>query len=99
SFRPAPESLEDRMVDRLEDLGADDMPVILCPPSNEGVEETDQGPGGGALVGLDDAPDLAQERLDTLRCGLNEQLTVVFAQVLAQEIYPFFDRLDYCLLR
>src|SRR5215475_3288597 len=42
SFGPAPQRLEDRMVDRLKDLGADNMPVILCPPSNEGVEQTDQ---------------------------------------------------------
>jgi hypothetical protein len=91
SFGPAPQRLEDRMIDRLEDLGADDMPVILRPPSNEGVEETDQRPGSGALVGFDDAPDFAQGRLDALRGGLNEQLTVIFAQVLTEEIDPFFD--------
>ena len=50
SFGPAPQRLEDRMIDRLEDLGADDMPVIQCPPASEGVEQTDQGAGSGALV-------------------------------------------------
>ena len=59
SFRPAPQRLIDRMIDRLEDLGADDMPVILCPSSNEGVQKTDQRPGGGALVGVDNIPDFA----------------------------------------
>ena len=91
SFRPAPQRLIDRMIDRLEDLGADDMPVILCPSSNEGVQETDQRPGSGALVGFDDAPDFAQERLDALWRWLNEQLTVIFAQVLTEEIHTFFD--------
>jgi hypothetical protein len=98
SFGPAPERLKDRMVDRLKDLGADAMPVILRPASNEGVEETDQRPGSGALVGFDDASDFAQERLDALQGGLNEQLPVVFTQVLAEVVSPFLNGSDHGLL-
>lgn len=90
-FRPAPKSLKDRMINRLEDLRADAMPVIQCPPANEGVEKTDQGPGSGALVGFDDAADFAQERLDALLRRFDEQLAVVFAQVLTEEIHTLFD--------
>ena len=56
SFGPAPQTLEDRMINGLKDLGTDDMPVILCPPADEGVEETDQRSGSGALVGVNNAP-------------------------------------------
>src|SRR5215471_16430065 len=90
-FGPAPQRLEDRMINRLKDFGADHMPVIQCPPANEGVEETDERPGSGALVGFADAPNFAQERLDALLSRFDEQLAVVFAQVLTEEVYTLFD--------
>jgi hypothetical protein len=91
SFSPAPQTLEDRMIGRLKHFGADDMPVIQCPSANEGIEQTDQGAGSGALVGFDDGSDFAQERLNALRGGFNEQLAVVLAQVLTEEVYTLVD--------
>ena len=91
SFGPAPQGLKDRMIDRLEDLGANGMPVIQCPAPDERVQKADQGPGSGALVRSNHAPDFSQEGLDTLHRWLNEQLTVIFAEVLAEEVRTLVD--------
>ena len=55
-------------------------------------------PGSGALIALNDGSNFPQERLDTLRRRLDEQLTVVFADVLAQEVKAIRDVRDHGLL-
>src|SRR5712692_2614287 len=86
SFGPAPQRLKDRVIHRLKDFGADDLPVIQCPAPDERVQKVDQGPGSGALVSFDQATNLPQQGLDTLYRRLNEQLAVVFAEGLAEEV-------------
>ena len=98
TFGPAPQRLEDRMIHRLEDFGADPMPVIQRPAPDERVQVANEGTRWRTLVGFDDPSDFPQHRFDALRRRLDEQLAVVFANVLSEEVKPFLDMRDHGLL-
>ena len=74
------------------------MPVIVGPAPYQGVELPYQLPGRGLPVGLDDLPDLGEERFDVLPGRFDEQLAPVLAYVEAQEVEAVFDMRDDCLL-
>ena len=88
---PAPQGLKDGVVHGLEDVRADHMPVIQRPAPDEWVQVTDERPGGSTLVGFNDITDIPQHRFDALHRWLNEQLPVVFAEVLSEEIKAVCD--------
>jgi len=74
------------------------VPVVVGPAPYQGVELPYQLPGWGLPVGLDDPPDLAEERLDVLPGRFDEQLAPVLAYVEAQEVEAVLDMRDDCLL-
>jgi hypothetical protein len=98
SLGPAPHELEDGGIDGGKRLLADHMPVILRPAPQEAVELQDQVPGLGLLVSFHQRTDLVQERLDALLRRRDEQLAVVFTDMLAEEVEALRDVRDDCLL-
>ena len=65
-FSPSPERFEDGMVNRVEYHLADHMAVVVCPTTNDGIEQYDQCASTGLSVGLDDLANLCEEGMDTL---------------------------------
>lgn len=90
-FGPAPQRLEYCVIYALEDDRADRMPVIHRPAPNDRVELADECAGCECLVALDDRPYLTQERFDALVRGFNQQFSMVFPYVLAEEVKPVVD--------
>src|SRR6266487_1202146 len=68
--------------------------MIIRPTPNGRVELTNQHLLCRGRVRLDDRPDFLQEDMRVLLRRLDEQLAVVFAEVLSEEVEPFFDRRD-----
>ena len=98
SFRPLPQGAIKGIIYTGEGCLADDMPVVVHPTPNLRVEQGDQFIGSRLLVSLDDFPDVAQKRLQVLLRRFDQQLTVVFADVLAEEVEALCDVRDDCFL-
>src|SRR5687767_6390482 len=94
SFRPAPQCLEDGMVNGTKGCHTDDMPVIVCPTGDDRVEHRYQLSSWRLFVGLYRFPDLIEERFHVLLRRLDEQLAVVLAYVLAQKVEPILNVRD-----
>jgi hypothetical protein len=92
SFHPLPESSIDRVVYVLEHICADNVAMILRPPTNDGIEQQDQSSRRQRLVLLDDLPQLFQVSMHILLRWFNQQFVLpsrfVLAYILAQEIEP-----------
>src|SRR5262249_23995790 len=82
----------------LEGCSAHDMPVILHPAPDNGIEQQDQFSSRRGWIGLDDCPNLLQKSTDTLLRRLYQELAVVLAYVLAQKIKPVLNLRDAGLL-
>src|SRR5665213_4466178 len=68
--------------------------MIVRPTQNDGVELTNQTRLCRGRIRLDDRSDFLQEDVRVLLRRFDEQLAVVFAEVLSEEIKPFFDVRD-----
>jgi hypothetical protein len=92
----------DGVIHGAKDLFADNMPVIVGPTSNEGVELVYQCPGIYRFIRLYDVPNLVEECLDILLRRRYQQLALftrlVLAHMLAQEIKPVLNLREACLL-
>ena len=86
SFHPLPQTVIDASVDIAEDFTGYDMPVIIGPTSDFGVELTDHGYGAQSEVLSNDFPDVTQECIHILSGRLNHKLAVVFAYILSEKI-------------
>src|SRR5258708_7327796 len=54
---PPPQRLENRVIHRLEDFGADDVAMVHCPAPEERIQQADERAGCRTLVGLDHSSD------------------------------------------
>ncbi len=92
SFHPPSQCAIDRVVYVMEHVCADDVLVILCPPTNDGIEHQDESPRRQRVVLLDDLPQLFQVSMHILLRWFNQQFVLfscfVLADILAQEIEP-----------
>ncbi len=92
SFHPLSESSIDRVVYVMEHICADNVAMILCPPTNDGVEQQDQSSRRQRLVLLDDLLQLFQVSMHILLRWFDQQFVLlsrfVLAYILAQEIEP-----------
>ena len=92
SFHPLSQSSIDRVVYVLEHICADNVAMILRPPTNDGIEQQDQSSRRQRLVLLDDLPQLFQVGMHILLRWFDEQFVLlsrfVLAYILAQEIEP-----------
>jgi hypothetical protein len=70
------------------------MLVIVRPSSDKGIELHDQISCCRLFVGLDERPHLAQEGGDVLARRLDDELALVLAYVLPQEIEAIVDVRD-----
>ena len=90
-FGPTPEGVEDVRVYPTEHLLADYVAVIIGPAPDDGVELVNQVAGCGLFVGVDDCLRFGQERFDALAGRFDEELAVVLAYVLSQEVESVVD--------
>ena len=74
------------MIDCREARFGHHVTVVHGPAPDERVEPSDDHRLRGACMLLDDFPSLAEKRLHALRRRLDQQLLVVLAYVLPQEI-------------
>ena len=92
SFHPLSESSIDRVVYVMEHICADNVAMILCPPTNDGIEQQDQSSRRQRLVLPDDLPQLFQVSMHILLRWFYQQFVLlsrfVLAYILAQEIEP-----------
>ncbi len=92
SFHLPSQCAIDRVVYVMEHVCADDVLVILCPPTNDGIEHQDESPRRQRVVLLDDLPQLFQVSMHILLRWFNQQFVLfscfVLADILAQEIEP-----------
>ena len=90
SFHPLSESSIDRVVYVMENICADNVAMILCPATNDGIEQQDQSSRRQRLVLLDDLPQLFQVGMHILLRWFDQQFVLlsrfVLAYILAQEI-------------
>ncbi len=86
------------MIHLVEGCFADHMPVIPGPSSNFGVELSNQIACCGLLVRLDVCSDTLQKRVDVLFRGFNQQFSVVFSEMLSEEIKAVLNVRDERLL-
>lgn len=102
SVHPSPDGLIDHRIYRTEGFIADDMLVVVCPPSNNRVEFRYQFPSRHGFIGLHDLSDFLKECFHILFRRSNEQLVpfsrLVLAYVLTEEIKPLLNRRDAGLL-
>jgi hypothetical protein len=98
SFRPAPEFVPNQVVDFAEGLFADHVPVIIRPTLDNGVKLGNQLTGRGSLMGFNNLSNFGQQGFDLLLGRFNQQLPLVFADILSQEVEPIFDVRDGCFL-
>src|SRR5215210_7379817 len=78
---------------------ADDVPVIVRPPPDDRVQVRYQFADVELLVGLNKASDFTQEGFGVLPGRLDDELAVVPAYILSEEVEPVLDMRDSGLLR
>src|SRR5258708_2130971 len=88
---PLPEHLKDGTIYILKDFLAHHMLVIPCPPANERVEQQDQISRCGSLVLLHDLSDFFQERFHVLLGRFDNELPIVLAYMLSEEVEAIFN--------
>src|SRR5436190_11988661 len=94
SFRPLPQCQKDSMIHFSKGFFADHMPVIIGPPPNLWVQLSNEIACCGLLVDLDDFSNVLEKGMDVLFRGLDEQFSVVLAQMLPKEVKTVFDMCD-----
>ena len=78
-FGPFVQGDIDVIVDVVEGLFTTNVTVVISPPSQKGVELSQQLPRRLSIVGFDDASYLEQTSLDRRFGGFDNQLALVFA--------------------
>ena len=91
---PAVDRLKDGVVDHRENLFRDDMPIVVCPASQLGVEEPDQTLGFDRRVGFDQCTNAIKEGFDTLPRRFNQQFSAVLTHIESKEIEAIIDMGD-----
>src|SRR5438132_6234276 len=88
---PAPERQEDRVVHFGKGVFAGHVAVVGRPVPNDWVELTNQIPGGGLLVRLDDPSGFLQKGSHVLARWLDQNGAVVLTYMLSKEIKAILD--------
>src|SRR5450759_4787060 len=95
---PVPQRLPYAVIHiRVRRLGVDRL-VILRPALDDRIEQQYQVDGLRGVVVADDSSHLVQEVLNILLGRLDDQLALVLADILTQEIKSTLDMRDLCLL-
>ncbi len=94
AFGPVPEVLPYPVIHRLERLGRTDVPVVHRPSVDYWIKRADQVYLFGCPVNGHCTLYLLQKRRNALGRWLDDQLPVVLAEVLAEEVEAFTDMHD-----
>lgn len=72
SFSPPPQRRPKIVVNVLEGSITHNVPVIICPTTNEWIKLSDQLPSGALGIGFDDLAQVHLEGFDALVAGFDE---------------------------
>ncbi len=97
AFCPVPQHAKDGVVHLGEGLRTDNMPMIVRPSPNFRVQLGDEVSSHCLFVVLYHFSDALQERLYALLRGGDQQLSVVFAQVLSEKVEAVLNMRDESL--
>ncbi len=98
AFSPFPQRFDDAGVDVSEGFLATDMAMVVCPAADHGVELLDYRRRCRHRVLFERFPGLSQQVFDRFSSRFDDQLAVVFTDVLTQKIKTLFDRYNPCFL-
>ena len=88
---PVPDQGPEGVVDSTEGGLGDDVPVVIGPSPNDGVQNANQLVMGDRLALLQDIPDLVQKGLHVFLCRLDQEFVSIFPNILSEEVKPFPD--------
>src|ERR1700723_1126403 len=94
TFGPSPETPPNHPFHPLERPIRHDMTVIVCPTTNNRVEHPYQVVLFGPNVPAGCPPNFFQEVVLVLFGRFNQELAVIFANVLAEKVEPLLDMRD-----
>ena len=95
---PAIDRLKDGRIDLAENMFRDDMPVVVCPASQLGVEKPYQTLGFDRRVGFDQCTNVIKEGFDTLPRWFYQQFSAVFTHIEPEKIEAVVDMGDVSFL-
>ena len=82
SHRPLPQAVENGVVHTDKGLLTRDIPTVVRPAPDLGVEEGDQTIGRRLFVSFNDLPDVRPERFHVLLRRLDQEFAVILAYLL-----------------
>lgn len=88
---PLPETIINLIVDFAECFSGHNKSLVIDPATDNRVELANQGILLCRFVALDDFAHLFQQRTDRLLRGFDKEFSVVFSNILAQEVKSIFD--------
>ena len=91
---PLPEPVPNLKVHQRECIRCHDMPMVVRPPPNDRVEQTNQVHLTRGFIRPDDAPDFLQERVRVLLRRPDEQFAAELAEMLSEEVEPLINMRD-----
>ena len=103
AFAPSVDSAPHKTIDFGKRLGTDNMPMVVCPASEHGVEFVDELIRRSTFVAFTNGSDLLLDALETGLAGGDLQFSRfpvglrVFPNCLSQKVKAFVDRGDLCL--
>ena len=99
TFGPVPYRLTELNVYVRKGFLTADVSVVVHPSSEDRVHLSDHRSRFCRWVAFENAPQVVQQFLDPFLCWLDQQLAMVFADVLPQKVKTFRDMYNACLLR
>ena len=91
---PTPEAVPQDPFHLLERLLRHNVTMVVGPAPNDGIEMTNQVGLTGSAMPMNKLPHLFQKVVRVFLGRFDEQLVVVFAEVLSEEVESLFDRRD-----
>lgn len=95
---PLPEGVEDGAIHPFKDHFADDVLMVVSPPANHRIENSNQPFRFEVEMGLNGVADVGEEVFDILTGRNDQQLAVVFPNVLSEKIKTVLNRGDFGFL-
>ena len=79
---PLPQAFVDLMIHETKHFGRYDVPMVVDPPTDNGIEPPDQLFLGSGFAAFHDLSHFRQKRLDSVLGWLDQQLSVILSDIL-----------------
>ena len=95
---PLPQAFVDLVIHETEHFGRYDVPMVVNPPTDNGIEPPDQLLLSSGFTAFNDLSHFLQERLDSILGWFDQQFSIILSDVLTQEVKAIIDVCDYRFL-